>query len=181
MLKTPADPVDIGLRSAQGSQFVCHYTLAQLPRFTAGLAGAKGQVDASFSFRKVQGFPALEGSMAAQVTVICQRCLEIFLLPLVAELKLVFVPTEEDESLVPAELEAVVHPDHRLGLRELVEDELLLSFPLVPMHALGDPACRPAVKVLSEAEATVTEVPAAAVEVTTRPLAGLKDLLRRED
>jgi hypothetical protein len=39
MLKTPADPVDVGLLSAQGSRFTCHYPVPELSRLSAGLAG----------------------------------------------------------------------------------------------------------------------------------------------
>lgn len=179
MLKTPADPVDVGLLSAQGSRFVCHYPLADLPRFAAGLASSEGQVEARFSFHEVQEFPALQGAVATQVQVVCQRCLEPFTLPLEAELKLAFVASEEDESKLPADHEAVIIDDSRQSLRELVEDELLLTFPLVPMHPVGDSDCRPAAKVLSEAEAEgLVEVPEVA-EVTTQPFAALKDLLKR--
>lgn len=181
MLKTPADPVDVGLLSAQGSRFACQYSVAELPRFAAGLASGTGQVEARFSFHEVQDFPALEGAVATQVQVVCQRCLEAFALPLEAELKLAFVGSEEDESKLPADVEAVVLDDARVSLRELVEDELLLTFPLVPMHPPGDSRCRPAAKVLSEAEAEgLLEVPEVA-EVTTQPFAALKDLLKRGD
>ena len=98
MLKTPADPVDVGLLSAQGSRFTCHYSVPELSRLVAGLAGRSGQVEAQFGFHEVQGFPALEGALAAQVEVLCQRCLEVFLLPMAAEWKLAFVGSEEDEA-----------------------------------------------------------------------------------
>jgi uncharacterized protein len=181
MLKTPADPVDVGLLSAQGSRFTCHYSVPELSRLVAGLAGRSGQVEAQFGFHEVQGFPALEGALAAQVEVICQRCLEVFLLPLAAELKLAFVGREEDEAEVPADFEAVVLQDWRLSLRDLVEDELLLSFPLVPMHPVGSSACRPAVKVLSEEEAVGLPVEPVVEEVKANPFAGLKNMLKRED
>ena len=181
MLKTPADPVDVGLLSAQGSRFTCHYPVAGLTRFAAGLASDEGQVEARFGFHEVQEFPALEGVVATQVQVICQRCLEAFALPLEAELNLAFVGSEEDESKLPAHIEAVVIDDARLSLRELVEDELLLAFPLVPMHSAGDSHCRPAADVLSEAEAAGDEAVPAVAEVTTQPFAALKDLLKQPD
>ena len=181
MLKTPADPVDIGLLSAQGSRFTCHYEVAGLTRFAAGLASSAGQVEARFSFHEVQEFPALEGAVATQVQAICQRCLEAFSLRLEVELKLAFVQDEEDEAKLPADYEAVVVDDSRIALRELVEDELLLSLPLVPAHPVGDSACRPAVKVLSEAEAEGLVAAPEMPDVTAQPFAALKDLLKRSD
>ena len=138
-------------------------------------------MEAQFSFHEVQGFPALEGALAAQVEVLCQRCLEVFLLPMAAELKLAFVGSEEDEAEVPADFEAVVLQDLRLSLRDLVEDELLLSFPLVPMHPAGSSACRPAVKVLSEEEVAVLPEDPVVDSPKANPFAGLKNMLKRED
>lgn len=194
MLKAPADPVDVGLLSAQGAGFVCHYPVSALPRFAAGLAGPGGQVEARFSFQAVQGFPALDGAVATQVQATCQRCLEPFLLDLSAELHIAFTGEDEDEAQVPAPYEALVLGDTRVVLRDLVEDELLLTFPLVPMHVAGSPACQPAVPVLAEEEvlAAVLEAEDApvaaaapqdkpAAEGTTHPFAGLKDLMRRGD
>ena len=98
-----------------------------------------------------------------------------------AELKLAFVGSEEDEAEVPADFEAVVLQDLRLSLRDLVEDELLLSFPLVPMHAVGSSACRPAVKVLSEEEVAMLPEDPVVESPKANPFAGLKNMLKRED
>jgi len=62
---------------------------------------------------------------------------------------------------------------HRVALAELVEDELLLSLPIVPVHAAAA-QCQPAVELVVAAE-----VPEPDLEIATqRPFAALKDLLK---
>lgn len=72
---------------------------------------------------------------SAQVPLHCQRCLEPFLEPLQEERWFRFVADEaraEAEDEGSAEDLLVWAP--RFNLLELIEDELLLALPLVPMH-----------------------------------------------
>lgn len=71
----------------------------------------------------------------AQVTFECQRCLNPVLLPLEVERSFLFVHGEDAAAQLDAESEDDVLPLSRaLDLHELVEDELLLAMPLVPLH-----------------------------------------------
>lgn len=92
---------------------------------------------------------------SAQVPLRCQRCLEPYLEPLQDERWFRFVADEaraleEDEAC--AEDLLVWQP--RFNLLELIEDELLLALPLVPMHA----ACPSALPGYAEAAAGAEEV-----------------------
>ena len=74
--------------------------------------------------------------LAGSVPLVCQRCLEPYWHPLVVDRWFRFVADEataeaEDES---CEEDLLVLSGTRYPLRELVEDELLLAAPLVPMH-----------------------------------------------
>ena len=65
----------------------------------------------------------------------CQRCLLPVALDLEVARPLRFVATEEQAAALDAESEDdVLALSRRLDLQELVEDELLLALPLVPMH-----------------------------------------------
>ncbi len=44
------------------------------------------------------------------------------------------VATPAEAARVPETLETVLAPEHRISLRDLVEEELLLALPLVPRH-----------------------------------------------
>ncbi|MDO8273974.1 MAG: YceD family protein [Serpentinimonas sp.] len=93
---------------------------------------------------------------AAQVPLRCQRCLEPYLEPLQDERWFRFVADEaraqaEDEEC--AEDLLVWVP--RFNLQELIEDELLLALPLVPMHE----ACPSALPGYAQAAADGVEEP----------------------
>jgi uncharacterized protein len=75
--------------------------------------------------------------MSARVPLRCQRCLETVRVELEQELNLA-VTAESGEQAVPDQMEAWPLLTGPVSLGELLEDELLLALPLVPMHA--DPA-----------------------------------------
>lgn len=71
----------------------------------------------------------------ALVKLECQRCLKPVDLPIEVSRSLRFVETEEEAQALDAVCEDdVLALPRRLDLHGLIEDELLLSLPLVPMH-----------------------------------------------
>lgn len=98
--------------------------------------------------------PWLALTVSARVQLACQRCLQDFDVPLRIEANFRFVADEALAAALDADAEEDVLPlPQRLDLHELVEDELLLALPLVPMHetcpdplvavdkVAGTPAC----------------------------------------
>jgi len=73
---------------------------------------------------------------SVDLTLTCQRCLQPALIPVQAERSFRFVA---DEATAAAEDEDsdedVLVASRDFELRELVEDELLMAVPMVPMHA----------------------------------------------
>lgn len=68
--------------------------------------------------------------------VVCQRCLGPLPVDVEAERSFLFVPGEDQAAELDAECEDdVLALTRSLDLKELLEDELLLSLPLVPRHA----------------------------------------------
>ncbi|MBL8289944.1 MAG: DUF177 domain-containing protein [Rubrivivax sp.] len=133
------------------------FSLAELPRVADSvLRAADGAADAPVQWR-VAG-AVQPGSRApfvvdlgvdSTLTLECQRCLQPVTVPLSVERRLRFVEGEDEAARLDEELEDdVLALTHRLDLRALVEDELLLALPLVPRHdtcpQLPD-ALRPAV------------------------------------
>ena len=91
-------------------------------------------VDLQFE-RSVPGVRRMHGRIHTTVEMVCQRCLNKMVMQIVALPKLTLLqPGEtahaEDEDALP--LEATV------TLSELVEDELLLAMPMIPVHAESD-------------------------------------------
>lgn len=71
----------------------------------------------------------------AQVVLRCQRCLELMPTVLCFDRRYLFVRDEEQAARLDEDLEDdVLVLERELDLHALVEDELLLAMPLVPMH-----------------------------------------------
>jgi len=107
----------------------------------------------------------------AQVWRDCQRCLQPVALELDLDRALRFVADEATAEALDAQSEEdVLALPRLLDLHELVEDELLLALPLVPMHALC-PQALPTVAGMLAGD----ELPAPA----PHPFAALAGLQRR--
>lgn len=73
---------------------------------------------------------------STSLQLVCQRCLGPLPVDVAAERSFLFVPGEDQAAELDADCEDdVLALTRSLDLQELVEDELLLSLPLVPRHA----------------------------------------------
>ena len=147
--------------------------LAELPRLRAQLAHVAGEVHGRVHFRRAAGIPVAELTMAGTAHLVCQRCLGALDVGVEAGAEVGLVTTEADVSRVPEELEPVLAPEGRISVGELVEEELLLTLPIVPLHE-EEAACH---VVPSEAAVSADEVPP---ETTQKPFAQLAELLKRQ-
>jgi uncharacterized protein len=69
----------------------------------------------------------------------CQRSLQRFVLPVHLEQRLGLIRDEADEAALPEEYEALLVPnDGMMRLLDLVEDELVLAVPAVPLNPESD-------------------------------------------
>lgn len=78
----------------------------------------------------------LDLEIAGIVDLVCQRCLEPVKLKLALQRRFLIARTEQEADAVPMDddtMEVVVGSDS-FDFEALVEDEVLLSLPLVPMH-----------------------------------------------
>jgi uncharacterized protein len=182
MLKPLTDPVDVGLLSASESTVSGDYPLAGFERLKDSLAKSEGTARVEFRFHDADDgtgspgsrFPALDGNVEAWPWLVCQRCLNPFEWHLHSDFRVAFTSRDEDGARVPVEYDAVLAPGGRVKLQELVEDELLLALPLVPMHERIE-ECRAHPGPSSPEDAPDED----AKEGTARPFANLRDLLDR--
>lgn len=69
------------------------------------------------------------------LTLICQRTLEPFVLPVEVNTRLGLIRQEREEAGLPPDCEALLVPENgRLKPADVIEDELLLVLPLVPVN-----------------------------------------------
>ena len=79
--------------------------------------------------------PALRIAAETVVRLECQRCLQPMEVPVHIERRLFFVESEDAAAALDAESEEdVLALTPSLDLHSLIEDELLLSLPIVPRH-----------------------------------------------
>ncbi len=97
-------------------------------------------VNVEVQFEKdAQGLTVFHGSLSTQVSLICQRCNGEFTYPLHVDFCYSPVQGSEDTEALPEAYDPVEVNDHgEVNLLQLFEDELILSLPLVALHAEED-------------------------------------------
>lgn len=118
-------------RSFQGA-----LPVAAMPRLREALAEEAGSVQYRLDFgRDELGIAYVEVRVQASLRVVCQRTLEPFSLPVAVDTRLGLIRAEREEAALPAAYEPLlVAEDGKLMLSDLIEDELLLALPWVPVH-----------------------------------------------
>lgn len=110
---------------------------AKMSRLNALLDAPTGDVQVNLAFgRDEGGISAMHGRYQADVVMVCQRCLGQVVLTLDAECDVGFVSSDEAAKNLPRDYEPVIVGAEGLDLHSLIEDELLLALPVVPMHPL---------------------------------------------
>jgi uncharacterized protein len=160
MKQHPPDPrrLDVAAAAAAALQLEGRWPVAGFERLADGMPQ---DTDVAWSVRgQLRPVPGAEAEVwlhlvaRARVWRDCQRFLQPVALELELSRPLRFVADEATAAALDAESEDdVLVASRSLDLHELVEDELLLALPLVPMHdrcprplpmAAGDAATEPA-------------------------------------
>lgn len=135
-LPTHIDPRKLAL---QGYLLEGEVAIDSLPRLQSAVVEVVGQVLASVQFELDEARAKIAlGVVEAKVAVICQRCLDKVQIDLKAHFAVQVIWSEEHESRVAKNYEPWLVLDKLANLSELLEDEILLSLPLVNYHASGE-------------------------------------------
>jgi uncharacterized protein len=120
----------------QGARVSSHVDVARLKRFADALAGDSGVVVIDLQFGvDEQGVRFANGSLATDVKVLCQRCLQPMDLHVSSDVSIGLVRDDEQARHLPKRYEPViVNDDEETELTDIIEDDLLLSLPLVSYH-----------------------------------------------
>jgi uncharacterized protein len=168
-MSTPPDrPIDALGLARSGGGVELEFEVARFTRLRDRLATPEGRVRVRADFGVTGRWPVAKLAVAGEVVLACQRCLGTMRRRVASETNLVFA--EESADSLPDGYEPAEGDPRRLDLAALVEDELLLSLPVVPQHGVGE-RCE-----LPHGGAAAPD--AAAEGATRRPFAGLKDLLK---
>lgn len=116
-------------------EFEGRIPLAAMTRLRDGLLDCDGEARFELVFATdALKLPFAELRIEAELPLECQRSLRRFLFPVRLVQRLGLIREEADEAALPPDYEALlVEPDGMLRPADLVEDELILALPVVPM------------------------------------------------
>ena len=168
-LPEQVDPLRL---ARQGARVEGVLPLSHSRRLAEYLSETPGEATVVLEFGLGEGVLGyLRGHVQAQLTVICQRCLEPMTMTVEAPFAFGLVVSEAEADRLGDDYEPLLVGDEPLRLGELIEDELILALPVVALHDMQD--C-PAAQRLETKDPAVDERRADA-----SPFAVLKELKRQ--
>jgi uncharacterized protein len=178
----PADQVNAKELSARAAVLERQFDLGRLERVAQAGALSGTRIDARLQFGSFEGRTTVDVRVTGRAVLACQRCLQ----PCdcgVDETALVAIVRDELDD-VPEGYEPFVGLPEQLSLAALIEEQVLLALPLVPVHGTGSPECRSTaadrVPLVPAAGSDTATADAAAAETQT-PFANLRELLGKND
>ena len=141
----------------RSSQYAGEIDPASLERLSSELVQPGSTLKAQLGLERDRQGSWLRGHVDGGLWLNCQRCLNAFEWPVDVDVELRLVQSEAEEARVLEQADPFLVEDDRLPLVEIVENEVLLSLPMMPRcseceAAAADEAEAPAKKVESEPE-----------------------------
>lgn len=158
--------IDPAQLAEQGAELSGELPVTSMPRLAELCLDKRGSViiDLKFTREGVERLRFMRGRVQAQVSVICQRCLEPMKLTLAATPdRMVLRPGERPEL---EQQDDVIVVARGLPLSDFIEDDLLLALPMIAMHPLTE----------CPAKDRVGTMPSKPTKQRANPFAGLKTL-----
>jgi uncharacterized protein len=127
--------VDPWRLAGQGGVISGEVALEGLQRVADLLQQPSGNAVFEFRFTKdANGRVLIDGFVRAEMAIQCQRCMEVMRLPVDASPQLAVIEAVAEADRIPEACDPVLAEAGSLSIVDLIEDELLLAIPQVPMH-----------------------------------------------
>jgi uncharacterized protein len=108
--------------------------LASFKRLRESLAAVDGAADYDLEFgRDELGIAFLAVRVETELPLTCQRTLEVYRQPVRVDQRLGLIENENEEAALPSGYEPLLLAGDALNLAEVIEDELILALPVVPL------------------------------------------------
>ncbi|MFU8876770.1 MAG: YceD family protein [Wenzhouxiangellaceae bacterium] len=136
------DWIDVARACEAGRCFGGRLPLAWMPRLIESLAEPAADEAVDFeitAMRDENAVARFEVHVSGRLPLICQRSLERYHQSIDSNSSVAVVESERALDGLPEDLEPKLVPEGRMKLVELVEDELLLALPLVPINPASEP------------------------------------------
>jgi len=106
-----------------------------LSRLVPLLSSTQGELQVSLEFdldeRRIR---TLKGTIEGKLKLVCQRCLEALQFPVDLTVCLGIVSSEDEIDRLPEGYEPLMVTGEPLRTFDLIEDEVLLALPAIPVH-----------------------------------------------
>lgn len=150
-----------------GKHFAGRIPLTAFSRLGPLLFDSAGDAEFELRFQREGQRAVIRGWVRAELQFECQRCRGPMAFSAVSDICLAVVEVLDEVERLPDLYDPLLLEAPTIKLVELLEDELLLSLPQVPMHELG------------ECAAAQASEPAEAAAAEANPFAVLAELKRK--
>lgn len=132
------------------------------------------QVELVFT-RNDMNLPVIQGSIAGYLPLSCQRCLSVLDYEFKSDLNIVLIRSDAEADRLEDGFDTWLVEDERIHLQDFIEDEVLLSLPLVSRHNTCEPV-KPLIEALPDQYLAEQQEEDAAQPDVDNPFAVLKHL-----
>jgi uncharacterized protein len=168
MSRAPADLVNAVELAGRAARLERRLALTQMPRVAEAGALEGTHVTAQLEFGYFEGRVTIAVQVHGELTLTCQRCLKPCTCSVEESASLALADRDSDE--VPGGYELQLGDPERLSLTGLIEEQVLLGMPLVPVH-IDAANCGAGTAAPDQASDDAT------AEEKQRPFANLRQLL----
>jgi len=169
MSPAPVDLVNAVELASRAARLERTLGLPQLTRLVEAGALEGTRIVAGLTFGVFEGRTTISARVEGEVVLACQRCLRPCTCTVEESAALAVVARDTDDD-VPGGYEPLLGDAERLSVVDLIEEQVLLGLPLVPMHATAA-LCGAA------ATAPIAAGTEPAADDRQRPFANLRELL----
>lgn len=109
--------------------------LRALSRIQELTSSDEGDVAVYLEFIKTDtGLPTIKGTLQATIPLQCQRCLDLYNFEVNSKLEVVLITTDAEAERLQDSYDTWLVEDDKIFMQDFVEDELLLSLPVIAKH-----------------------------------------------
>ena len=134
MMKTLPVHLNFAQKAKIGFEIQGKLAISSLKRLSGSLLSDAGELEAELKFDRDGPVPFIVGHIKAQLQLKCQRCMQAMSYPVDINFKIGMVQNEAQMEKLADEYEPYLLETDNNHLPDMLEEELLLALPLVPMH-----------------------------------------------
>jgi len=135
MLEDLPEFIDLAKLAKQNATLKGQVKLEQLTRLQTSLCDTQGEIHIDWALSLDRRYrPIIEGRLTGVLHIECQRCLQPMQWAMNAHVALVVFTEGQTEADIPEGYEALVLTESPTSLKHLVEDEIILALPIMPVH-----------------------------------------------